>query len=191
LSAVTAGELAALGARLSAEAGIAPAPVVEIGPAPWGGRRSLASARLDPPVTIVVTATAAATLPDWRLAAVVAHELGHIGQDRRRLDTAQLAVGAGLVATGLAVAAALAGIPGGGAILAVAGAVTIAAAAVFLPISKRLEYEADRVGAELVGAAVLADHLDLVAREHHELPAWLHVVVAHPPSRTRAARLRD
>ena len=188
---MTAGELAALGARLAGAAGIDPAPACEIGPAPWGGRRSLASARLGPPATIVVTEQAAATLPDWRLAAVVAHELGHIGQDRRRLDTAQLVLGVGLVATGLAVAAVLAGVPGGGALLAPAAVVTVAAAAVFLPISKRLEYDADRVGAELVGAAVLADHLDLVAREHHELPAWCHVIVAHPPSRTRAARLRN
>jgi Zn-dependent protease with chaperone function len=185
-----ADELAAMGARLAGRAGIHPAPAVVIRPAPPGGRRCLATARLAPPVTIAVTPTAAAALPDWRLEAVVAHELGHVGQDRRRLDRAQLVLGCALVATGLTALAALAGVGPARVAVTVALAVLVAAAAVYLPESKRLEYEADRMGARLIGAGPLADHLDLVAREHHELPTAFHAVVAHPPSRRRAARLR-
>jgi Zn-dependent protease with chaperone function len=188
---MTADELAALGARLAAEAGVAPAPDVVIRPAPWGGRRSLASARLDPPVTIAVTVQAAAALPDWRLEAVVAHELGHVGQNRRLLDGAQVASGGGLVATGLAALAVLLGVAAAGILLIAAAAVTAAGAVVFLSLSKRMEYEADDVGAGLVGAAVLADHLEQVAHEHHELPALFHLTLSHPPSRRRARRLRS
>jgi Zn-dependent protease with chaperone function len=185
-----AGDPAALGARLAAAGGVDPPPVVIVRPAPRGGRRSLASARPGTPATIAVTERAAAELPSWRLEVVIAHELGHLGQDRRRLEAAQLVAGLGLVATGLAAGATLAGLPGAAVALAVTAVVTLGAGAVFLRDSKRLEYDADRFGAALVGADALADHLELVAREHHELPGFLHLVVAHPPSRRRAARLR-
>jgi Zn-dependent protease with chaperone function len=182
--------VAALGADLAARAGIDPPPAVVVRPAPRGGRRSLAAARLGSPGIITVTERAAATLPDWRLAAVIAHELGHLGQDRRRLEAAQLVLGGALVIAGVTAAASLAGIPGAPVALVVAVVALTGAAAVFLPESKRLEYAADRFGAPLVGTETMAAHLDLVAAEHLELPGVFHVVVAHPPSRRRAARLR-